>query len=76
MESQAGLKTKAIAELRKFLALIDEREGVLKRLHQLANEEEDEEKRLKMKAQISDDADFLIQCVKNVRLAIEETLKD
>ena len=67
MANQTGLRTEELSELRKLRALIDEVVGNLKRQWQLADEEEDEAKRMEMKRQVFEAQDELMECLKKIQ---------
>lgn len=70
MANQAGLRIEELSELRKFRALIDDVLGNLKRQWQLADEEEEESKRMEMKRQVFEAQDELMECLKKIRESI------
>jgi len=76
IESLTGSKTEALAELRKFRALIDDVVGTLRRRLLLADEEEDEAKRLEMRKQIFKDQNEFMECMKQIRDKIKEINSD
>lgn len=76
MESQIGLRTEELAELRKFRALIDDIVGNLRRQWQLADDETDEARRMEMKRQIFKDQNEFMECMKQIRDKIKEINSD
>jgi len=76
MESQVGLRTEELAELRKFRALIDDIVGNLRRQWQLADDETDEARRMEMKRQIFKDQNEFMECIKQIRGKIKEINSD
>jgi|GEM_PF-2144554 len=76
MESQIGLRTEELAELRKFRALIDDIVGNLRRQWQLADDETDEARRMEMKRQIFKDQNEFMECIKQIRGKIKEINSD